>query len=242
MWWLWQHGHLLAVSFLPRPYGPVLTADELAVDVEPDRVVRGHIHLLLCVPLSRPEGADGTADALAAALAERLGVGASRYNVREEGSDEAAGSVVVLQVEPPSSVTLRSAQTIATQSQALLRGGGQSALLEGGGGGGDLSAIDGRVEAVVALGPPPEDAARAPPADPRLSAVLAAAAVASVVCVLCVPLLYCCCRRCRKRRDGKDEERPINSDEGDSDDANELANFTPTIGDEAKAYLGITDV
>ena len=196
--------------------------------------------MLLCVPLSRPEGADGTADALAAALAERLGVGASRYNVREEGSDEAAGSVVVLQVEPPSSVTLRSAQTIATQSQALLRGGGQSALLEGGGG--DLSAIDGRVEAVVALGPPPEDAARAPPADPRLSAVLAAAAVASVVCVLCVPLLYCCCRRCRKRRDGKDEERPINSDEGDSDDANELANFTPTIGDEAKAYLGITDV
>ena len=67
-------------------------------------------------------------------------------------------------------------------------------------------------------------------------------AACSVVCVLCVPLLYCCCRRCRKRRDGKDEERPINSDEGDSDDANELANFTPTIGDEAKAYLGITDV
>ena len=67
--------------------------------------------------------------------------------------------------------------------------------------------------------------------------MLAAAAVASVVCVLCVPLLYCCCRRCRKRRDGKDEERPINSDEGDSDDANELANFTPTIGDEAKAWF-----
>ena len=196
--------------------------------------------MLLCVPLSRPEGADGTADALAAARAARLGVGASRYNVREEGSDEAAGSVVVLQVEPPSSVTLRSAQTIATQSQALLRGGGQSALLKGGEG--ELSAIDGRVEAVVALGPPPESAARAPPCRPRLSAVLAAAAVASVVCVLCVPLLYCCCRRCRKRRDGKDEERPINSDEGDSDDANELANFTPTIGDEAKAYLGITDV
>ena len=50
--------------------------------------------MLLC--LSRPEGADGTADALAAALAAHLGVGASRYNVREEGSDEAAGSVVVL--------------------------------------------------------------------------------------------------------------------------------------------------
>ena len=47
LWRSWQHGHLLAVSFLPRPYGPVLTADELAVDVEPDRVVRGHIHLAL---------------------------------------------------------------------------------------------------------------------------------------------------------------------------------------------------
>ena len=90
---------------------------------------------------------------LGGALADKMGVAAARIVPTSHGGGADGGGtgtgVLSIEVVPPASAAERSAQTLATLAQQLLRGGGQSELLRDSA---PLRPIDSRVEALAVLG------------------------------------------------------------------------------------------
>jgi hypothetical protein len=153
--------------------------------------------MVLCVPLAPTDDAPAAVlpapgeltTSLAAALAAALGVGGSQLTPLPA---DAAAHVLAIEILPPLSARERSAQTLAVQATAMLRGGPSAAMLAAEP---RLKALDGRAEPVSVVGVTRTPAASVATALATPIALVAAACVGAALLVAA-----CLCRRSRKVR------------------------------------------